>query len=425
VKIAVVNNFFPPRVGGSAHLAEALAHQYAQQGHEVLVLTAAFGDGPRQENTRGYRVERLPAVALPKLGLSIDFDITFVSRPGARRRVRRLLDEFQPDVIHQHGQFLDLSWYSGRWAQQHGVPVLLSVHTRLENPNRTYSLAFTALDYLVVRPIVNSYTPYFVVMDRIMDGYIRSRYSARENQLVDIPVAVEVGRFARGDGARVRRELGLGDRPVILSLGHVIPLRNRVLLAEALPGVLRQHPDAMVVVVGNVHDDSFLQVADGLGIADHFLCVGAVPKSEIPDYLDAAQVECHDLQGYGLGTASLESMAAEVPVVAAVRADNFRGIGLENGTNLVTVSEGRPAELAGALSAVLSQPTRYARVAARQRELVERHFSIEAVAAKHLEALDAMLQRSRPLVVPLVQETARDEVVPADGTEVRLPANRF
>src|SRR5206468_3741651 len=40
VRIAVVNSFFPPRVGGSAHLSEALARGYAARGHEVLVLTA-------------------------------------------------------------------------------------------------------------------------------------------------------------------------------------------------------------------------------------------------------------------------------------------------------------------------------------------------------------------------------------------------
>ena len=389
MRIAVVNNFFPPRVGGSSHLSESLAHQYARAGHEVLVITAAFEDAPAEEERRGYRVVRLPAAGMPKLGLSIDFDITFALRPSNVRRVNKLLKQFRPDVIHQHGQFLDLSWISGRWARRHDVPVVLSVHTRLENPNRLYSLVFTALDYLLVRPVVNSYDPYMVVMDRLMDAYIRSRYATRESHMVDIPVGVELGRFSRrGDGDRVRRQWGLGDRKVILSLGHVIPLRDRVLLMEALPGVLRQHPDAIVVVVGNVHHSAFLETAEEYGVTDNVLCVGAVPKAEIPDYLAAAQVETHDLQGYGLGTASLESMAAGTPVVAALRVDNFRGIELRNGENIVLVSEGRPAELAGALSKVLSDPEGAGLIAKRQRELIERSFSMEAVARKHLDTFE-------------------------------------
>jgi glycosyltransferase involved in cell wall biosynthesis len=400
VRIAVVNNFFPPRVGGSSHLSESLAHQYSLAGHEVLVLTAAFGDAPADEERRGYRVVRLPARNMPRTGLSIDFDLTFAAGFRNRRRIRRLLDDFAPDVVHQHGQFMDLSWLTGRWALRRGVPVFLSIHTRLENPNRLYALAFSVLDYGLVRPLVNSYDPYMVVMDRLMDAYIRSRYATRETHLVDIPVGIELARFERrGDGAAVRERLGLGERPVILSLGHVIPLRDRVLLMEALPGVLRQHPDAVVVVVGNVHHRHFLDVAREYGVADHVLCVGAVPKAEVPDYLAAAQVEIHDLQGYGLGTASLESMAAGVPVIAAVRSDNFRGIELRNGENVVLVSEGRPAELAGAISKVLSDPEGAELIAKRQRELIDRSFTMEAVAAKHLDAFERVVA-GRPVREP-------------------------
>lgn len=393
MRIAVVNNFFPPRVGGSSHLSESLAHEYAEAGHEVLVITAAFGGAPAVEDSpRGYRVVRLPAWGMPKLGLSIDFDITFAARPGNHRRLGKLLDDFRPDVIHQHGQFLDLSWMSGRWAKRNDVPVLLSVHTRLENPNRVYALVFALVDYLLVRPMVNHYDPYMVVMDRQMDAYIRSRYSTREDRLIDIPVGVEVDRFhAEGDGAHVREKWGLGNRRVILSLGHVIPLRDRVALVEALPGVVRQFPDVMVVVVGNVHYGAFLEKAKELDVADHILCVGAVPKSEIPDYFAAAQVEAHDLDGHGLGTASLESMAAGVPVVAAVHIDNFRGIELRNGDNIVLVSEGRPAELAGALSQVLADPEGASLVAKRQQDLIERSFSMQAVTGQHLEAFERML----------------------------------
>ena len=198
------------------------------------------------------------------------------------------------------------------------------------------------------------------------------------------------GSNVRGDGARVREELGLADRPVILSVGHVIPLRDRVALVEALPGVVRQFPDVAVVVVGDVYYRAFLDRARELGVSDHLVCVGAAPKSDIPDFLDAAQVEVHDLDGHGLGTASLESMAAGVPVVAAVHVDNFRGIELRDGENIVLVSEGRPAELAGALSRVLSDPEGSAATAKRGRELVRRCFSIEAVAQRHLETFERM-----------------------------------
>ena len=61
-----MNNFFPPRVGGSSHLSDALARGYARSGHEVLVLTAAYGDAPAEEERDGLRIVRLPAYTLPE-----------------------------------------------------------------------------------------------------------------------------------------------------------------------------------------------------------------------------------------------------------------------------------------------------------------------------------------------------------------------
>src|SRR4051812_17120315 len=131
VRIVVVNNFFPPRVGGSAHVADTLSRYYAARGHEVLVIAAAYRDAPAEEVRDGIRIVRLPSWTLPESRFSFNFDITFALRRGNRERLFRLLDDFRPDVIHQHGQFFDLTWQSGSWARGRGVPTLLTLHTRL------------------------------------------------------------------------------------------------------------------------------------------------------------------------------------------------------------------------------------------------------------------------------------------------------
>ena len=117
-------------------------------------------------------------------------------------------------------------------------------------------------------------------------------------------------------------------------MGHVIPLRDRVGVVEALPEVLaaparrparRRRPRLLRPL--------FLQRAEELGVAHAVLSPGAVPKSDIPHLLAAADVECHE-QGDGLGTATLESMAAGVPVVGWGRHDNFPGFDLVEGEGI-------------------------------------------------------------------------------------------
>jgi glycosyltransferase involved in cell wall biosynthesis len=397
MRIVVVNNFYPPRVGGSAHLSDALARGYAEQGHTVLVVTAAYGGAPAvEEHGPNMRIVRLPSASIPQTRLSVSFDMAFTMRPSRRRRLKALLDEFQPDVIHQHGQFFDLTWATARYARRRRIPVLLSIHTRLENPKARYHGAFRWLDAIVVAPILRRYRPRIVVMDVQMDEYIKRRYRRGYSGLEYIPVGVDSSRVGTGNAATVRDRHDLGDAPLIVSLGHVIPLRDRVLLVEALPKVLSEFPQTRLVVVGHVYYDLFLQRARELGVESAVVCVGAVPKPDVSDYLAAATVEAHDLQGYGMGTATLESMAYGVPVVVAVRPDNFPGIELVTGRDCVLVPQGDADALAIAVVALLASPDARESIGQHGRQLVQEHFDLRVVIAEHLHALES-LAAERPL----------------------------
>src|SRR4051794_38550851 len=105
MRIVVVNNFFPPRPGGSSHLADHLAKKYAAGGHEVLVLTAGYRGSPATEERDGLRIVRIKSWTMPKTRLAANFDIAFTVSPSTKREVFRILDDFAPDVVHQHGQF--------------------------------------------------------------------------------------------------------------------------------------------------------------------------------------------------------------------------------------------------------------------------------------------------------------------------------
>jgi glycosyltransferase involved in cell wall biosynthesis len=387
MKIAVVNNFYPPRVGGSAHLSEALAKGYAKAGHEVLVLTAEHAEEPMDTVHDGVRVVRFPAFRLPETRLAINFDIAFTMRPSLSKRLGKVLDDFQPDVIHQHGQFFDLTWFSGLWARKRNVPTLLSVHTRLQSPTKLYQLVFNQLDRFMVAPFMRRYKPTYVVMDIQMDEYIKRKYKRGITGMVPIPVGVEPDWVRGGDGTIVRERHGLGDDPIILSTGHVIPLRDRLALVEAMPAVLREVPNAKLVVVGGIYFDAFLKRAAELGVEKAVVTTGAVPKSDIPHYLASAQVECHEMQGYGFGTASLETMAAGVPIVAAVREDNFLDIKLKDRENVHLVPLGDTVQLAARLVEAIKDPEESKHISEAGVELVNKYFTMDAVLRKHLDVM--------------------------------------
>ena len=393
MRIVVVNNFFPPRVGGSSHLSDALARGYAARAHEVLVVTAAYGEAPAQEQRDGIRIVRFPAAMLPETRFAVSFDLSFASRPSLPRDLARLLDDFRPDVIHQHGQFMDLTWATGAYARRRGIPVLLSVHTRLENPAALYRHAFRTLDATLVAPRLRRYRPRIVVMDAHMRDYITARYRGGYRELVPIPVGVDPV-WVRGGDAAVGRELaGVGDAPILLSVGHVIPLRDRVGLVEALPAVLARHPDARLVVAGRVYYDVFLRRATELGVAYAVRPLGAVPKASIPHLLAAATLESHE-QGDGMGTATLEAMAAGVPIVGWGRLDNFPGVPLHDGGEVLLTDRGDVVGLAQRLLRVLDDRVEAQAMGARGRALIDAHFTLDRVLDAHLATFSELLGRA-------------------------------
>lgn len=395
MRIAVVNNFFPPRVGGSAYVSDTLARHYAQAGHDVLVITAAYGNAPDEEVRDGVRVVRLPSWTLPETNISFNFDITFALRWGNRRKVFRLLDDFQPEVIHQHGQFFDLTWQSGWWARLRRVPTLLTLHTRLQSPMKVPHEVFRALDAGVVLPILRYLKPTkLVAIDTVFREYIKERYKVGDDRIEYSSIGVELDRFHDLDRAVERKLLqdrfDIGDGPLIASLGHVIPVRDRVSLVEALPGVLAKHPTAKVLVVGGVYFQKFQERARELGVEHAIICTGAMPKADIPGMLAAADMEIHDLQGFGIGISSLESMAAGTPTVMAERPDYFPHAPIEDGKTSLLVPVGDAAALAAAINRIIEDEDLAKRLAEGGREYVFEHFDMPKVCDHNLALLRSL-----------------------------------
>jgi glycosyltransferase involved in cell wall biosynthesis len=400
VRAVVVNSFFSPRAGGSAHMSDALARHVAAAGHDVLIVTAAYGDAPAEEVREGVRIVRLPSVALSSK-LAFNYDIPFTASPRNARRLFRLLDDFAPDVVHQHGQFFDLTWMSSIWARRHRVPTVLTVHTRVQSPFRVHAAMLLTADRIVVRPFVRLARPWVVPVDIFVREYVEARFGIPGDRVIDIPVGIEPERFRASDRPVMRRHLGIGDRPMLLSLGHVIPLRDRLALIEAMPKLLAAQPDLVVVVVGTIHDDRFVHRARELGVDHALITTGEVPKEAVPLYAAAADVECHDLQGLGFGTASLEMLAAGVPVVSVVRADNYPTAHFRDGEHLILAASSEPDVLAEAILRLIADPELRKRVGEGGRRLIEEHFSIELVAERYLELYErAVRMADRQLPAP-------------------------
>lgn len=396
MRILVVNSFFPPRTTGSAHFSLDVAREYVRQGHEVWVVTTSVPGAPDREVIDAINVIRFRAWSVTPGSLAFNYALPFVVRPGVVRRMKRLFDEVQPDVVHQNGQFFDLTFVTTWVAWRRRIPRVLTVHTPLMHTNPVLRVFISSVDRTALRLLNAPGRPLVVGVDRYVCEMAQRRYRPRRGPVRFIPATLRVDEFGTGDGDRVRRRLGIGvGRPIILSFGHVIPIRSRVPLIGALPRIAERFPNVCVLVVGEVYYDAFLGLAEELGVAEHIVVTGRVPHVEVPDYLAAATVESHDLDGHGLGITTMEVMAARVPVFARVRRDVFPGIDLDEWPELQIVESAEPEAIADSICHLLESPTFRKQVADRQFEFVSRYFRADVVAGKYLELFDELRGTAR------------------------------
>ncbi len=184
---------------------------------------------------------------------------------------------------------------------------------------------------------------------------------------------------------RLREELGLSDAPVILYFGAIDRKRRLdfvVRVADRLRGL---HPKARWVLVGPSsagERDRLRRYAEELGLGQHVLLLGPVPRSEVPRYLGLPSVTVSPNPTTALYMASsptkaVESLALGVPVVGTPIPDQAELIAASGGGSVAPFEE---EPFAAAVASVLADPASARRMGARGRRHVRAHRSYEKLA---------------------------------------------
>ena len=233
MNILMMTNTYLPHVGGVARSVDAFSQALRAEGHAVLVVAPSFQGAARRE----AGVVRVPAIQHFN---GSDFSLR-LPIPGL---LSRALDRFEPDVVHSHHPFL-LGDAALRVATRFGLPLVFTHHTMYERYTHYVPGDSPALRRFVMG-LVREYAnlcdaviaPSESIARLLVERGVRAPIHA-------IPTGVEVGRFGRGDGAALRRRLGIA--PGSFVVGHVGRLaheKNLPFLAAAVAGLLRSDPDA-------------------------------------------------------------------------------------------------------------------------------------------------------------------------------------
>ena len=194
--------------------------------------------------------------------------------------------------------------------------------------------------------------------------------------------------------AELRRERALGDGPVVLFVGRLVPFKRVDLLIEAFAAARRPENARLVIVGDGVLRQDLESLARRLGIADRVDFRGFAEPSTIPAWFAAADVMALPSVGETWSVALLEALASSIPVVttdtvgAAADSVNDPVVGS-------VVTSGDVRAFSAALAERMAAPAD--RTLVRERWApCRRQFRYDVIARRVVDAIGSSLGRGGP-----------------------------
>jgi len=297
--VAVIGNYLP-RLCGIATFTTDLVEALSAEAPDINCWAVAMNDKPE-----GYAYPGKVRFVVNQNKLA-DYSVT-----------SEFLNIGQPDIVclqHEYGIF-------GGPAGSHilkllgelRMPIVTTLHTVLRDP---------APEYREVMHKLSDLSDKLIVMSRKASEFLKDSFAVPEEKISFIHHGIPDMPFI--DPNFYKDKFGVEGKKVILTFGLLSPNKGIENMVQALPSVIKQHPDVTYILLGATHPHiikahgeayriSLQQQARKLNIGDHVIFHNRfVELKELCEFLGAADIyvtpyleECQITSGtlaYAMGT---------------------------------------------------------------------------------------------------------------------------
>lgn len=308
MKVIIVAPYFYPRVGGVEVYTVNIARQLKAIGWEVAIVTTGKRSTSAPASVDGMPVHRLHTlvrISNTPIGL------------GWRRRLRRIFETEQPDLINAHTPVPYLADMAQR--ESGAIPFVLTYHNDLAKDSMLTSAVVRLAHLTLIRRTLNRST-------RIIGTsafYVReSPYLQRHRPKIRlVPPGVDVSRFNPGVQVSAKMLRRFSGQRVILFVGSISKSQQHKglgVLIDAFGKINSDHPDTRLVIIGMGDGaEMYKSKAAGAGVLDKVEFTGYVDDDELAQYYRLATVFAMPStnRSEGFGMTYIEASAAGTPVI--------------------------------------------------------------------------------------------------------------
>ncbi len=401
MKILLICHYFPPEIGAPQARLSEMARVWAEEGHEVQVLTGfpnhptgVIHDGYQglhrtSEEHDGYKIERTWVYATPNEGIvkktlgHLSFMISALALGW--RRVSR------PNLVVVSSPTFFSIFTAWCMAKRFRVPLVVEVRDLWPGifielgvlQNRALIWVLEKLELMAYRAA----SLVVVVTDGFKKDLINRGIPA--DKVVVITNGVDLDRFTPGpQNPAIRSTLGAKDNEVLVTYLGAHGISHGLISVVETAGLLKDHNVRFAFIGEGAAKQELLDQVNDRGLTNVRFHPG-VPRDEVVDFLRSSDILLVPLRDIPLfrtfiPSKMFEYLAAGVPVIGSLEgesADILRRAGAS------VVPPENPNALAEAIGSLTRDPLSGARQAARGREFVEEHYDRRKLAEDYLTLL--------------------------------------
>lgn len=355
VRVLLITGSLGP--GGTELAVITLARELAARGR-VAPRIVTLGHG-------GEYAERLRADGVPVEELGMSGGARSIGGLSRLRMIPQMIRHERIRIVHTF--LFDADFY-GMLAARRGGPWAIVTTRRAIKRGRLLHL----LGYRMTNPFVDR----IVCNSEAVSRFTLHAEGASRKKVVVIPNGVDAARFERGDGATMRRRLGLrAEDTVVGAVGTIKKVKGQTVLFEAMRPLFERHSALRLVLAGEVtrgYGEELRRQAAAAGLQERVLFPGVI--EEVPDLLAALDLFVLPSLSEGMSNALLEAMAAGRPIVATEAGGNGECLG--GGNAGLLVPPGDPEALGRALEKLLEAPDRRRELGRRAQTRAQDEYSL-------------------------------------------------
>lgn len=365
MRVLVVTNDFPPKVGGVNQYVADLMRRFPPG--EVIIFASTWPGAEAFDAAFPQRVVRWPMRSM------------YPTAP-VRHRIVELIEAERPDVI-LFGASAPLALMGRSLHRRTGVPYAAFTH----------GVEIWAGQVPVTRGLLAQVGRHATLLTAVSQWAVDElRGVVGSGPRIELlPPGVDRDRFHTGiPDEVVRRRHGLDGHPVICCVSRLTLRKGQDKVIRAMPWILAEFPEARFLVVGTGPDlDRLTGLAARKGVADRVVFVGEVGWEVLPAYFRAGDVfamPCRTrklgLEVEAFGAVFLQASAVGRPCVAGDSGGAPEAV-LHGETGLV-VDGNEVDEVAEAILELLREPEKAAKLGAAGADRVRRDFTWDALSAR-------------------------------------------